>query len=460
MTRPCNLLFTTAMLAGLCLSGIEPASAQKSPSMPNISPMRPDFSTRAPNILRDRDVSNPREVEVPKKKAKPRRTVREEDYRKRAEPLPSVRRAKASKLGMTTKSTPASVANVVADRVIKTGSKISGGWREYAADRSWRRVVFTLDDHTGTVVFSDGKHGSRLPSVTHFARSGPGPKGLLATYHELRIFPGTTPVILDKAKQSSPIPSGIATRIRNIGGDIQGMQQLADIKRIAELASAFDTFRRAHDAGGFLPDLPGGSLGQGNWSRPGGEAGGRCPGCASDEPTTTDDAGNTVVHHADHSTTTVMTWEDPDGSTGVSRTNKDASGNITGGGGTSTSANGDTTRADYTRNPKTGETIYHSQTVSRDGYIVWNRGTYHSTPPETGGRGGFDEAWLYRSLPWMMDASYLQWKRESDLVQSGGRIAQPGEQPTLVLNEGPEVGAEGVVNCGAETNPCRRPAVH
>ncbi len=48
MTRPCNLL-TTAMLAGLCWSGIEPASAQKSPNIspPNISPMRPDFNTRA-----------------------------------------------------------------------------------------------------------------------------------------------------------------------------------------------------------------------------------------------------------------------------------------------------------------------------------------------------------------------------------------------------------------------------
>lgn len=61
----------------------------------------------------------------------------------------------------------------------------------------------------------------------------------------------------------------------------------------------------------------------------------------------------------------------------------------------------------------------------------------------------------------MMDAVYVQWKRESDLVKSGGRISQPGrgEQPTLVLNEGPEVGANGVVNCGdSNTNPCARPA--
>jgi hypothetical protein len=42
-----NLLFTTTMLAGLCLSGMDPASA--GPNMPNgnrpiISPTRPDFS--------------------------------------------------------------------------------------------------------------------------------------------------------------------------------------------------------------------------------------------------------------------------------------------------------------------------------------------------------------------------------------------------------------------------------
>jgi hypothetical protein len=48
MTGRCHLFFMTAMLAGLCLSGIEPASAgPKSPSMPNISPMRPDSSLRA-----------------------------------------------------------------------------------------------------------------------------------------------------------------------------------------------------------------------------------------------------------------------------------------------------------------------------------------------------------------------------------------------------------------------------
>lgn len=50
MARLCNLLFTTMMLAGLCLSCVEPASAgpnMPNISRPNISPMRQDFSMRA-----------------------------------------------------------------------------------------------------------------------------------------------------------------------------------------------------------------------------------------------------------------------------------------------------------------------------------------------------------------------------------------------------------------------------
>ncbi len=52
------LLCTTTMLAGISLAGLEPASAQKAPSIsvPNISPVRPDFSMRAPNSLRDRNL--------------------------------------------------------------------------------------------------------------------------------------------------------------------------------------------------------------------------------------------------------------------------------------------------------------------------------------------------------------------------------------------------------------------
>lgn len=472
MARLCNLLFTTAMLAGLCLSGIEPASAQKSPSMPSISPMRPDFNTRAPNILRDRDVSNPREVEVPKKKAKPRRTVREEDYRKRAEPLPSVRRAKASKSSNTTKNAPASVANVVSDRVLKTGNKISGGWREYAADLSWRRVVFTLDGQVATIVFSDGKPGTRLPSVTHFARSGPGLKGSPATYHEARIFAGGAPGMLDKVKQSSLVPSDVATRIRALGVDFRLLQQLMDDKRLfAELGSAIDAARAAHDAGGFFPDRPGGSPGEGHWSDP--RRGVGRDGRASDEPSPdkveiTDDTRDaegygsytTVTDHADDSSSeTTTTWRDRDGAHGHMTTIRDKRGRETSGGGAGRDSNGDRWAMGYTRNPRTGVIRGERSTLRPDGTTVIME--VH-TPPETGGSsGGFDEAWMYQALPWLMDAFYEQWKRESDLLTSGGRIAQPGrgEQSTLILNEGPRVGAEAVVNCGAsDSNPCRRPA--
>ncbi|MCZ7653623.1 MAG: hypothetical protein M5R42_04045 [Rhodocyclaceae bacterium] len=49
-----------------------------------------------------------------------------------------------------------------------------------------------------------------------------------------------------------------------------------------------------------------------------------------------------------------------------------------------------------------------------------------------------------QSLPWFIDALYVQWKRESDLVKSGGRISQPGrgEAPSLVTNEGPRCRGE------------------
>lgn len=79
-------------------------------------------------------------------------------------------------------------------------------------------------------------------------------------------------------------------------------------------------------------------------------------------------------------------------------------------------------------------------------------------PSETpfGSRDSY-EVEVARYVPWLADIQYLQWKRESELVKSGGRISQPGGQPTLVLNEGPEVGASGVVNCGdANTMPCAR----
>lgn len=390
---------------------------------------------------------------------------------------------------------------IVTDSVRIAGSRISGGWREYAADWSWRRVVFTLDDHTATIVFSDGKPGSRLPSVTHYAarryasdakhyasehflleldgppgglmpsmtndaRSGPGSKGSPATYDEIRIFPGTTPVILDKAKQSSPIPSDVATRIREIGGDIKVMQQMADFKRISELGSALDA-ARATDDGGFFPDRPGGSLGEANWSAPW-RGVGRGGAASDDTKIPGHDGGpkDTVERRAGGATTTTTHRDDGRGNRGSDSQDRDASGNVTGGFSYAESRNGDRTTTISTRDPSTDTTTsrihedYGDGRPSRDRVEVYRHGRRVRAPSEVpfSGRGGFDEAWMDKSLPWLMDAYYSQWKRESDLVKSGGRISQPGrgEQPTLVLNEGPEVGAEGVVNCGAETNPCAR----
>ena len=366
-----------------------------------------------------------------------------------------------------------SVTSIVSDSVIKTGSKISGGWREYAADRSWRRVVFRLDGHVGAIVFSDGKPGSLLPSVTHYAASGRGPKGSPASYNEVRTFAGATPGILDKAKTSSPIPSDIATRIGEIGGDIKVMQQLAELMRISELGSALDAMRVADD-GGFFPDRPGGSPGEGNWSDP--RSGVGRDGRTSDGKTVmgekiTDPDGNSsqtaVTTYSDGSTTTVTYRRDADGGRDVSGSNSNAKGHITGGFSVTRSSSGDTTMTGYTRNINTSEVRYTTVTTSPNGSSRSSNGRVtpgRTAPSEVpfSGRGGFDEAWLYKAMPWFMDAYYLQWKSESDLVKSGGRIKQPGldEQSTLVLNEGPEVGASGVVNCGATdaNNPCARPA--
>jgi hypothetical protein len=156
-----------------------------------------------------------------------------------------------------------------------------------------------------------------------------------------------------------------------------------------------------------------------------------------------------------------MNWSDADGSTGVSRTEKDAHGNVTGGSGEMASANGDIVTSEYKRDPKTGEVQHSRVRTYPDGsgvrYTERRRGTPSETPYS--GRGGFDEAWMDKSLPWFMDTIYVQWKRESDLVQSGGRIAQPGrgENPSPGTSDGPRVGTNAVVNCGdSATNPCAR----
>lgn len=367
-------------------------------------------------------------------------------------------------------------AHTVTDSVRLAGSKISGGWREYAADGSWRRVEFVLDREAASVTFGDGEPGRRLPSVTRYAYAGPGGKNAKVgdaktVYHEARVFAGATPEIRDKANQSSLVPDDVATRVRELGGDIKLMQQAADLKRISELGSALDAARGPAADGGFFGDRPGGPPRRagGGWSPPGAGVGG--DGRASDGTKTPDydggpkgpDRGNTgngEIRHADGTTTTFSSWNDA-GSRGNSETHKDASGNITGGGGESAGANGDRTTTAYVRDPRTGERTFFSTTVSPDGLRTETGGTQPNTPSETpySGRGGFDEAWMDRSLPWFMDAVYAQWKRESDLVKSGGRIAQPGrgEEPSRAPDESPRVGANAVVNCGdSSTNPCAR----
>lgn len=382
------------------------------------------------------------------------RAVTAADFKSLANPIPGVQR----------------VANVVSDRVFKTGTKISGGWREYAADRSWRRVVFTLEDHTATVVFSDGMPGSRLPSVTHFARSGPGPKGSPATYHEARIFAGASPVILDKAIRSSPIPSDVATRIRDIGGDFKVMQQFADLMRIEELGSAFAAARGPHDADGFSPHRPGGSPGnKGNWVDPRKGVGRDGRASSDGEEVVSSDAGasstgrgsSSTTRHGDGSTTESSARSSTDGSSSNTTTDRDANGNVTNYRDEHTDSAGNSTVFEGTYNPDTGE--LRRSTSEKYAGGAWSVRVRNSriTPSETSSGRGY-EAWLYGILPWMGDLAYIQWKRESDLVRSGGRITQPprGEQPTtLIFNEVPKVGTDAVVNCGvSDSNPCARPA--
>lgn len=372
----------------------------------------------------------------------------------------------------------------VIDSVQLVGSKISGGWREHAADGSWRRVDFVQDSEAASVTFGDGEPGRRLPSVTRYAYAGHGGKNAKtgdapAAYSETHVFAGATPGIRDKANQSSPIPSDVATRIREIGGDIKVMQQMADFKRISELGSAFDAAgsRAADDR--FFSDRPGGPPRRsgGGWKDP--RAGVGRDGRASESPSsppepidefpeTTDADGNRsstrVIHHADGSTTTEYSSNGADGSSFVSRTERDAHGNVTGGGGgRSDAANGEIHTGEYKRNPKTGEVFFRSETSYPDGGVNHFNGTYPGTPSEVpfSGRGGFDEAWMDKSLPWFMDAVYVEWRRKNDLVKSGGRITQPGrgEDPSPGASEGPRVGASAVTNCGdTGTNPCARPA--
>ncbi len=362
----------------------------------------------------------------------------------------------------------------VADSVQLVGSKISGGWREHAADGSWRRVEFALDREAGSITFGDGESGKRPPGAARYTYAGPGIKGEKETYTEAHSVAGASPALLARANRSSQIPKGIASRIDELGGDFRLLQRLMDEShRLKELGSAFDAARNPSEDGVVFDRRPGGSPGKGNWSDPrrGVGRGGKAsespesaPPPIDEFPETTDADGNRsstrVTRHSDGSTTTVFSWNDADGSTGVSRTEKDAHGNVTGGSGESVSANGAMRTSEWTRDPKTGEVQAKIKFTHPDGSGIHYTERHRGTPPETGSsRGSFDEAWLYKSAPWLMDALYTNWKRENDLLVSGGRISQPGrgEDPSPGVREGPRVGASAVTNCGdTGTNPCVR----
>ncbi len=364
----------------------------------------------------------------------------------------------------------APVSKVIADSVLKNGNKISGGWYEYPADGSWRRVAFTLDDLVGRVVISDGKPGSKLPDITRFSASGrPGFKGRDASYQEQRIFTNTGAIINRNSNRTSLIPDDVANRIHELGGDIKLMQQLLDIKKISDLGSAFDAAQNPGAEGGLTNGFPGtGSRGRdGKWSDP--RAGVGRDGRASDDTfEITEDTRDRdgygrvtwVTTHTDGSTTREHRTTDRDGSVHYSREDVTAHGDLTAGKWEDLSSTRVYSNCIYTRNPSTGETKFWL-TTNRSGVpeqYVWRYTPERNTPPETG-NGSFDLAWLAQSIPWLVDAYYADWKRESDLVKSGGRISQPGrgEQSTMITNENPRVGASAVINCGdSNTNPCAR----
>jgi hypothetical protein len=351
---------------------------------------------------------------------------------------------------------------VVADEVRKQGSKISGGWREYALDGSWRRVVYILDANTGTVVFGDGKRGSRIPSVTRYAWGGPGRADGRAHYDEKRSFAGATTDLLNKADRPSPIPGDVASRVRDLGGDIRLLRRLADIEaRMQEVGSAFDAARRSADESGLTAGFPGTATPgrKGNWSDPRqgiGRDGRAGDDVISSEFVTDSDGtrGTVVTRHDDGTTTTDEYWSNDRG-TGISSTTRNSSGDITYSSSGSMMTDGSTRASSFVAsNPKTGEGKHFLETTNRNGGHT--RRTWTGTPSETSsGRG--HEAEIARYVPWLADANYAQWKREADLIKSGGRVTQPGGQGSVVLNEGPEVGIDGVVNCGdSNANPCKR----
>ncbi len=381
-----------------------------------------------------------------------------------------------SSLPAQSQSKPPATRRVVADSVRRVGSKIVGGWREYANDGTWRRAVFALDVEAGNIIFGDGVPGQRIPGVTRYVWSGNGRRDSIVDFSEARSFATVTPATLLQARRSSAVPLDVAARIRSLGGDVRLLRRMVDVSgRMREIGSAFDAAQGARGAPGVAAGLPGSDTRgrTGKWVDPRGGLGGNgqasdgklpsastSPGgsdevVSSDQRTGTDGTSESTVvtRHSDGSSTTQRTWSDGSGQ-GSSSSEKDKNGNVTGGASTIVRSDGEAVVTTYTRDVRSGEIRYQTTTVNREGArTVSGRRT---TPPETGGRTGY-EAEIAQFIPWLIEAQYIQWKRETDLVRSGGRVTQPGGQPSLVLNEGPEVGVSGVINCGdSNTSPCAR----
>ena len=368
-------------------------------------------------------------------------------------------------------------AQTVSEGVQLSDRKITGAWLENAADGSWRRVAFVLHDNVGTVTFGDGRRGSRVPSVTRYAYAGPGSKNAKldkthAVYSEVHAANDVTPQFRAKADQSSLVPAEVASRVREFGGDVKVLQQLTDLKRISELGSAFDAARGAAADSGVFGNRPGGAPDRkaGGWKDP--RAGVGRDGRASDagdevisSDASSDEGGrrsSSVTRHSDGSTTEVSAEKNNDGSSRNSRSDRRADGIPISTRSEETDSYGNSTVFVMTYDATTGEIRTARSSKRSDGSWSLQTNRSNTTPSETpySGRGGFDEAWMDKSLPWFMDAVYVAWKRESDLMQSGGRVAQPGrgEGNSPGTREAPRVGSDAVTNCGdSGTNPCVRP---
>lgn len=368
--------------------------------------------------------------------------------------------------------------NTEIENIQRSGDKVSGGWQETATDGSWRHVSFVLSGNGAAVTFGDGVNGRRLPSVTRYTYIGPGSKNAKlnkshAVYSEVHVAPDASPQFLTKANQSSLVPSEVATRVRGFGGDVKVLQQLADLKRISELGSGFDAARgAAAGKGALFGDRPAGapSRSAGGWKDP--RAGVGRDGRASDagDEVISSDASSdangrrshSVTRHSDGSKTEVSSEVNNDGSSRSSRTDTDQNGIATSVRDEETDSHGNSTVVVMTYDTSSRTIRNTASGKGADG--SWNSHTQssHTTPSETpySGRAGFDQAWMDKSMPWFMDALYGAWKRESDLVQSGGRIAQPGrgEGSSPGTRETPRVGSDAVTNCGdSGTSPCIRP---